>query len=123
VHSTPLAVTSNTGASARSPRSRSAWGSSVASVFGGRTVEIIRKAERDLAKLPPKDRARVIEHFERLAGTGVGDVQAIEGEPGKYRLRVGDLRAFFERRDAPPDSDEPGAIVVIRVLNRREAYR
>jgi mRNA-degrading endonuclease RelE of RelBE toxin-antitoxin system len=53
---------------------------------------------------------------ERLAETGAGNVKNLQGiTPPEYRLRVGD------RRSASKADDE--SIRVLRVRNRKEAYR
>ncbi|HEY4104749.1 MAG TPA: type II toxin-antitoxin system RelE/ParE family toxin [Polyangiaceae bacterium] len=62
-------------------------------------------------------RARVIAAIERLAETGAGDVKALKGSPGMYRLRVGDWRVVFALDSARTD------LVVERVAHRREVYR
>ena len=53
---------------------------------------------------------------ERFAETGTGDVKKLQGvNPPEFRLRVGDYRARFHQ-----DGD---TIRILRVRNRREAYR
>jgi mRNA-degrading endonuclease RelE of RelBE toxin-antitoxin system len=53
----------------------------------------------------------------RFLAADTGDVKQLEGfEPPRYRLRIGDWRFVFRKA-----SD--GTIEVIRVRNRREAYR
>ncbi len=53
----------------------------------------------------------------RYAESGAGDVKALKGHVGEYRLRVGDWRVLFAL-----DASQ-GQIVVQRVRHRREAYR
>jgi mRNA-degrading endonuclease RelE of RelBE toxin-antitoxin system len=54
--------------------------------------------------------------WNAFAGTGAGDVKKLRGiSPPEYRLRVGDYRIRFDM--------EGEAIRVLRVRNRREAYR
>ena len=54
--------------------------------------------------------------FERFASTGAGNVKRLQDiDPPDYRLRVGDYRARFEL--------EKGIMRILRVRNRREAYR
>lgn len=73
------------------------------------------RAQRDLEKLPVKDRQQLVGAVDRLAAHGIGDVRALGGPwRGRYRLRVGDWRAIFRREDG---------VVVLRVRHRREAYR
>jgi mRNA-degrading endonuclease RelE of RelBE toxin-antitoxin system len=53
---------------------------------------------------------------ERFADTGAGNVKRLQGiDPPEYRLRVGDYRVRFHR--------EVETIRILRVRNRREAYR
>ena len=56
---------------------------------------------------------QAVEHF---AETGAGDVKRLQGiDPPEFRLRVGDYRVRFHN-----DSE---TVTVLRVRNRREAYR
>ena len=59
---------------------------------------------------------RLKKAVERFAETGSGNVKKLQGiDPPEYRLRVGDYRVRF---------DLAGEVVrVLRVRNRREAYR
>jgi mRNA interferase RelE/StbE len=59
---------------------------------------------------------RIRQAVERLGGTGAGNVKKLQGtKPPEYRLRVGDFRVRFEL--------DGETIRVLRVRNRREAYR
>ncbi len=54
---------------------------------------------------------------DRFVKTGSGDVKQLHGfHPPRYRLRIGDWRVVFRKRD-------PDAIELVRVRHRREAYR
>ena len=61
--------------------------------------------------------ARRVRHaVERFAATGAGSVKKLHGiHPPEYRLRVGDHRARFGL--------DGETIRIVRVRNRREAYR
>jgi mRNA-degrading endonuclease RelE of RelBE toxin-antitoxin system len=73
-------------------------------------------ALRDMAGLDRNIVRRVKQAVERFADSGAGDVKRLQGiDPPEYRLRVGDYRVRF-------CSDGP-MIQVLRVRNRREAYR
>ena len=62
--------------------------------------------------------ARILSGAARYAEAGVGDARAMRaGAVANFRLRVGDWRVLFDK-DAPN-----GALVIIRILHRREAYR
>jgi mRNA-degrading endonuclease RelE of RelBE toxin-antitoxin system len=53
----------------------------------------------------------------RFLLTGTGNVKQLEGfDPPRYRLRIGDWRFIFRKSG-------DGTIEIIRVRNRREAYR
>ena len=59
---------------------------------------------------------RIKQAVERFAGAGAGNVKKLQGiDPPEYRLRVGDYRVRFDLYGR--------AIRVLRVRNRREAYR
>ena len=80
-------------------------------------VEIERVATRDLKRLDPPIRRRIIDAIEGLvAESAVGDVRRLSGRP-ELRLRVGDWRVLFDR-----ESDSR-TIVILRVLPRGRAYR
>lgn len=59
---------------------------------------------------------RVKQTVDRFARTGAGNIKKLQGfDPPEYRLRVGDYRVRFDL-----DGEN---IRVLRVRNRREAYR
>ncbi len=59
---------------------------------------------------------RIKQAVERFAETGAGNAKRLQGiEPPEYRLRVGDWRVRFHLAEE--------IIRVLRVRNRREAYR
>jgi mRNA-degrading endonuclease RelE of RelBE toxin-antitoxin system len=81
-----------------------------------REVEWTGTALDDLAALDTGIARRVKQAVERFAGAGAGNVNRLQGiDPPEYRLRVGDYRVRFHVED--------GIIQVLRVRNRREAYR
>jgi mRNA-degrading endonuclease RelE of RelBE toxin-antitoxin system len=60
---------------------------------------------------------RLLKALSRFLETDSGAVKQLEGyEPPRYRLRVGDWRYIFRMSDGD-------TIEVLRVRNRREAYR
>jgi mRNA-degrading endonuclease RelE of RelBE toxin-antitoxin system len=70
----------------------------------------IRAIERDIAM-------RLLRALSRLLKSGVGNVKQLEGfDPPLFRLRVGDWRLVYRRQ-----GDD--VIEIVRVRNRREAYR
>ena len=79
------------------------------------SVRWTERALKDLRRLDSTSRARVLQAVARLVDAELGDVKKLRGLPG-YRLRVGDLRIFFER-----DSGLR-VIAVTAVRNRGGAY-
>jgi mRNA interferase RelE/StbE len=70
----------------------------------------------DMAALDKGIARRVKQAVERFAETGAGSVKRLHGiNPPEYRLRVGDYRVRFEL-----DNE---TVRILRVRNRREAYR
>lgn len=70
----------------------------------------------DMAALDQGIARRVKRAVERLAESGSGNVKKLQGiDPPEYRLRVGDYRVRFEL--------DGETVRVLRVRNRREAYR
>ena len=80
-----------------------------------RAVQFLPAALRDFDGLDRITQERVIAALERYAATGHGDVKRLQGRFRDFRLRVGKWRVFF-------DLDTPGAIVVIGIDNRGQAY-
>ena len=79
-------------------------------VFADEARADIRAIDRDTA-------LRLLIALARFLETNAGDVKQLEGfDPPRYRLRVGDWRFIFRKSGAD-------AIEIIRVRNRREAYR
>ena len=81
-----------------------------------REIEWTEASLADLAALDKGIVRRVKQSVERFAATGAGNVKRLQGiDPPEYRVRVGDYRVRFHLDDE--------AIRVLRVRNRREAYR
>ena len=81
-------------------------------------VEVSRPAQRDIDKLEPTVRQRVL---KRLVALGDDprppDAKKLSGEASGYRIRVGDYRVLY-RVD-----DDVLLVLVVRVGRRREVYR
>ena len=80
-------------------------------------VDVSRRAEKDLERLPLRGAARVIAVLRHLAENprppGASKLVAVEG----YRVRAGEYRIVY-------DVDCAGGVVTVyRVRHRREAYR
>ena len=81
-----------------------------------RTIEWRQRALKDLYRLSPEMRRRVLAAVNRL-GEEAGDVRRLEGfKPPLYRLRIGDWRILFTY-------EESGVTKIQRVLPRDKAYR
>ena len=79
-------------------------------------IEWVEMALDDMAALDKGVARRVRHSLERFAETGAGNVKQLHGiDPPEFRLRVGDYRVRFHL-----DND---TLRVLRVRNRREAYR
>ncbi|MGB7759006.1 MAG: type II toxin-antitoxin system RelE/ParE family toxin [Bryobacteraceae bacterium] len=79
-----------------------------------REVEWTGTALEDMAALDKGIARRVKQAIERFADSGAGNLKRLQGHR-PARLRVGDYRVRFHQRDE--------VIQVLRVRNRREAYR
>jgi mRNA-degrading endonuclease RelE of RelBE toxin-antitoxin system len=81
-----------------------------------KTIEWTEPALDDMAALDKGIARRVKRAVERFAETGAGNVKRLQDiDPPEFRLRVGDYRVRFHQ-----DGD---TVHVLRVRNRREAYR
>jgi mRNA interferase RelE/StbE len=80
-------------------------------------VVIDDRARKDLRRIDPPTRQRILSAIARLAQGAelTGDAKRLRGSH-EYRLRVGDWRVRFERED------QRLVITVVRVLPRGRAY-
>ena len=80
-------------------------------------IDLSRRAEKDLERLPPRGAARTIAVLRGLAKEprppGASKLVAVEG----YRVRVGEYRIVYDVDDAAE------VVTVYRVRHRREVYR
>jgi len=79
------------------------------------TIEIRKRAEKDLKALPKTDGRRVAEAILNLKPNLDGDVKRLTNHTPEFRLRVGTWRVLFEI--------EGSKVVIYRILNRKDAYR
>lgn len=81
------------------------------------SVEIKRSAAKELARVPRRDRVRIVARIQALAGdprpVGVEKLSGLE----RYRIRQGDYRLLYEIRD------QVRIVVVIKISHRRDVYR
>lgn len=83
-----------------------------------RRVVYTRRADRDLMRLPEKDRIAIADAVEAWArGESRVDVAKLtDVQPPEWRIRVGHWRALA-------DHPAPDVVRVLRVLDRKDAYR
>lgn len=80
-------------------------------------VEVRRRAQRALDRLPKTDFRTVVEAIRELAqAPGPGGVEKVKSS-GLWRIRQGDYRIVY----AIDDSRQ--LIIIVRVGHRREIYR
>jgi mRNA-degrading endonuclease RelE of RelBE toxin-antitoxin system len=83
----------------------------------GKRVIFSDEARADLRAIDRETALRLLKALARFLATAGGNVKQPEGfDPPRYRLRVGDWRYIFRK-----SGDD--AIEILRVRNRREAYR
>lgn len=80
-------------------------------------VVIVRSAQKELARLPAADYARVLAAIEALAATPrpAGCVKLTGSE--FWRIRVGQYRVVYATKDTEL------IVTVVKVGNRRDVYR
>ncbi len=79
-------------------------------------VRYTRQAEKDLRRLDPPIRRRIVVAIDSLAAGDAAGVVRLQGTAADYRLRVGGWQVIFRR-----DSDKL-IIIVVRILPRGRAY-
>jgi mRNA interferase RelE/StbE len=79
-------------------------------------IEWSEESLEDLAALEKRNARQIKAAVERFAETGAGKVKKLQGiDPPEFRLRVGDFRVRFQVAG--------DTLVILRVLNRKDAYR
>ncbi len=82
------------------------------------SYEVSASARRDLKRLSPELRRRVVASFDGLTVfPRVGDIKKLHGTINEYRMRIGDVRVTFS-----PD-DQRQTIVIRSVRQRGGAYK
>jgi mRNA-degrading endonuclease RelE of RelBE toxin-antitoxin system len=75
------------------------------------------EARADLRAIDRETALRLLKALARFLATDAGNVKQLEGfDPPRYRLRIGNWRVIFRK-----SGDD--VIEIVRVRNRREAYR
>ncbi|AOV99670.1 MULTISPECIES: type II toxin-antitoxin system RelE family toxin [Dehalococcoides] len=80
-------------------------------------IELRRKAQQDLDKLPKKDFEAVIKTIKELTNTprpkGIEKLKV----SGLWRVRQGDYRIVYNI------DDKQSLVIIVRIGNRKEIYR
>ncbi|MBF4482162.1 MAG: type II toxin-antitoxin system RelE/ParE family toxin [Dehalococcoides mccartyi] len=80
-------------------------------------IDLRRKAQQDLDKLPKKDFEAVIETIRELANTPrPKGIEKLKGS-GLWRVRQGDYRIVYNI------DDKQSQVIIVRIGNRRDIYR
>ncbi len=79
------------------------------------TIEIRRRAEKDLAAIQKADAQRIADAVFALENGLVGDIKKLTDFSPEYRLRVGNRRILFEVFE--------NKITIFRILHRKDVYR
>jgi len=81
------------------------------------TIEILRCAQKRLAKIEKEDRKRIIEAIRALANDPrPAGSKKLSGRPA-WRIRIGRYRVIYEVHD------QQLLVLVVAVGHRREVYR
>lgn len=83
----------------------------------GYSTRIKRSAARDLARLPRRDRERIVHAIDRLGDNPLAGSPLKGDLRGLRRVRVGDYRVVYEALDGDL------VVLVVLVAHRREVYR
>lgn len=81
------------------------------------SVRIRRSALREIERIPPPHRRRIVEAIDRLGEAPFEGALLKGGLKGLRRQRVGRYRVIYELRDRLL------VVIVIRVASRGSAYR
>ena len=82
-------------------------------------VELKPKARRALARLDGSVQQRIVDFLDRLSGAENPrhSGEALQGERGLWRYRVGDYRIIAQLQD------QQLTVLVVKIGHRREVYR
>ncbi len=82
-------------------------------------VNITRKALKELNKLDPRSRNKILEALIILRDYGFTsklDIKKLRGYKNHYRIKVGKYRILFEL-------EKPRKIIIYAILPRKKAYK
>lgn len=77
-------------------------------------IRITPVAEADLARLPRRIAAQIVNKIARLEAGLSGNIKRLQHAAAGYRLRSGDYRILFDI--------EADTVIVQTIKNRKEAY-
>ena len=96
----------------------SIWSGGRSAVPEAYVVHIQPSAQRDLDRIDPHTRQRILDRLSRLEGNPRHPgTQKLKGYELQWRLRVGDYRILYEIHDRERE------VRIYRIAHRREAYR
>lgn len=78
-------------------------------------IVIEKKAEKFIVKQPKNQQKRILDAISRLPDEG--DIKALKGATGYFRLRVGDYRIIYTTEN------EILTVIVTTVGNRGQIYK
>ncbi len=77
------------------------------------SLELAKRARKQLDMLPPDDRARILAALHQLANDPYsGDIKRLKGHRFGWRQRVGDYRIFY-------DFDPVQRVIIVAIVERR----
>ena len=79
------------------------------------SITFHKRADRFLASLSKKERARILEKIYGLPNQG--DRIKMKGEKDTYRLRVGDYRVIYEVHE------DKIVVLILNIGNRGDVYK
>ncbi len=79
------------------------------------SIEFDKRAVKFIAKQPQAQKERIFKAISKLPD--IGDIKALRGHDGYFRLRVGDYRIIYTVNDATL------VIRVVEVGNRGDIYK
>lgn len=80
-------------------------------------IEIKKSAQKEIRSLPQQDIERVVSKIQQLANNPRMPDSKKLSSLDQYRIRVGQYRILYEIHD------DVLIVMVVRVANRKEAYR
>jgi len=78
-------------------------------------IEWSKPAQHDLGSIDKGSRKHISDAVDKYASTGVGNIGAVKGKQGVYRLKLPPWRVFYKQILQPKRK-----LVILRVLRRNE---